>query len=169
MIVEIEIIRGDITAVDCEAIVNAANNHLWMGSGVAGAIKRKGGEVIEKEAMAQGPIAVGQAVATGAGKLPYKYIIHAAGMGQDLRTDFETVYKVTRNSLLLADRLGIGSVAFPAIGTGVGGLEATACAEAMIKAVKETSEELKSLARVAFVLFDREAFQAFRAEAELQD
>jgi O-acetyl-ADP-ribose deacetylase (regulator of RNase III) len=169
MKIEIEIIQGDITSTICEAIVNAANNHLWMGSGVAGAIKRKGGEVIEKEAMAQGPIAVGQAVATGAGKLPYKFIIHAAGMGQDLRTDVETVYKVTRNSLLLADRLGIGSVAFPAIGTGVGGLAAAACAEAMIKAVKETSEELKSLARVAFVLFDREAFQAFRAEAELHD
>ncbi|MEP0829276.1 MAG: macro domain-containing protein [bacterium] len=169
MTVAIEILQGDITSTICEAIVNAANNHLWMGSGVAGAIKRKGGEEIEKEAMAQGPIAVGQAIATGAGKLPYKYIIHAAGMGQDLRTDVETVYKVTRNSLLLADRLGIGSVAFPAIGTGVGGLEAAACAEAMIKAVKETSEELKSLARVAFVLFDREAFQAFRAEAELQD
>ncbi|MEW6015447.1 MAG: macro domain-containing protein [Candidatus Zixiibacteriota bacterium] len=169
MKIEIEIIQGDITSTICEAIVNAANNHLWMGSGVAGAIKRKGGEVIEKEAMAQGPIAVGQAVATGAGKLPYKFIIHAAGMGQDLRTDVETVYKVTRNSLLLADRLGIGSVAFPAIGTGVGGLAAAVCAKAMIKAVKETSEELKSLARVAFVLFDREAFQAFRAEAELQD
>lgn len=165
MKVIVEVIQGDITSTDCEAIVNAANNHLWMGSGVAGAIKRKGGEVIEKEAMAQGPIAVGQAVATGAGKLPYKYIIHAAGMGQDLRTDVETVYKVTRNSLLLADRLGIGSVAFPAIGTGVGGLEAAACAEAMIKAVKDSHEALKHLSRVIFVLFDHDTYQTFLAEA----
>lgn len=166
MKIAIKIIQGDITSTDCEAIVNAANNHLWMGSGVAGAIKRKGGEVIEKEAMAQGPIAVGQAVATGAGRLPCKYIIHAAGTGQDLRTNEKIIYEVTRNSLLLADRLAIGSLAFPALGAGVGGIPPDVCAAAMMMAVSDSAEALKHLSRVIFVLFDREAYQAFLAEAE---
>ncbi|MCK4632673.1 MAG: macro domain-containing protein, partial [candidate division Zixibacteria bacterium] len=78
----IEIIQGDITQVDCEAIVNAANNELWMGAGVAGAIKQSGGQVIEEEAINKGPIMPGQAVFTGAGKLPHKMVIHAAVMGQ---------------------------------------------------------------------------------------
>lgn len=166
MKIAIEIIQGDITSTDCEAIVNASNNHLWMGSGVAGAIKRKGGEVIEQEAMAQGPIAVGQAIATGAGNLPYKYIIHAAGMGQDLRTNEKIIYDVTRNSLLLADRLEIGSLAFPALGAGVGGIPLDGCAAAMMMAVSDSAETLKHLNRVTFVLFDREAYQAFRSEAD---
>ncbi|MBX6754861.1 MAG: macro domain-containing protein, partial [Thermorudis peleae] len=77
----IEAIIGDITQVDVEAIVNAANTDLWMGGGVAGAIKRAGGEEIEREAMAQGPIPLGEAVVTGAGRLPYRGVIHAAAMG----------------------------------------------------------------------------------------
>ena len=77
----LEVVIGDITTVDTEAIVNAANTGLWMGSGVAGAIKRAGGEEIEREAVSKGPIRVGEAVATGAGRLPYKAVIHAAAMG----------------------------------------------------------------------------------------
>lgn len=77
----IELVRGDITWVDTEAIVNAANNQLWMGAGVAGAIKRAGGEEIEREAVAQGPIEVGESVVTAAGRLPHRYVIHAAAMG----------------------------------------------------------------------------------------
>jgi len=161
MSLKIEIMEGDITAAPCEAIVNAANNHLWMGSGVAGAIKRKGGEEIEREAMGQGPIDIGEAVATTAGKLPFKYIIHAAGMGQDLRTDKEIVYRVTVNTLLLADRLGMKSLAFPAIGTGVGGLSISACASAMFAAVHGCSSRLTVLQKVVFVLFGREAYLAF--------
>lgn len=76
---KIEILQGDITEADVEAIVNAANNHLWMGSGVAGAIKAKGGIEIEQDAMSKGPIDVGEAVESTAGKLPYKYIIHPPG------------------------------------------------------------------------------------------
>ena len=83
----ISILQGDITAVEADAIVNAANNRLWMGGGVAGAIKRKGGKSIEDEAVRLGPIPIGEAVATTAGNLNAKYVIHAAGMGTDLRTD----------------------------------------------------------------------------------
>ncbi|RKX23446.1 MAG: Appr-1-p processing protein, partial [Candidatus Zixiibacteriota bacterium] len=137
MDLDVKIIQGDITEADTEAIVNAANNHLWMGSGVAGAIKAKGGIEIEKEAVSKGPIEVGNAIDSTAGKLPYRCIIHAAGMGQDLKTDEKVVYKTTVNSLLLADRLKLKSIAFPAIGTGVGGLSITDCARAMHRALDE--------------------------------
>jgi len=157
----IVIAQGDITEADTEAIVNAANNHLWMGSGVAGAIKRKGGIEIEQDAMSKGPIEVGQAVESTAGRLPYKYVIHAAGMGQDLRTDEKIVYQVTRNSLLLADRLKLKSIAFPSIGTGVGGFPVEKCAEKMIGAVKDLEQSFNSLERVVFVLFGASAYQAF--------
>ena len=163
MSVEIEVRQGDITEADTESIVNAANNHLWMGSGMAGAIKRKGGVEIERDAVAKGPIKVGEAVESVAGKLPYKYVIHAAGMGQDLRTDEHIVYEVTKNSLLLADRLKLKSIAFPAIGTGVGGFPLELCADRMVGAARELSGELKSVARVVFVLFDKAGFDAFNA------
>ena len=169
MPVKIEIVEGDITEAKAEAIVNAANNHLWMGAGVAGAIKRNGGVEIEEEAMAKGPIEVGQAVESTAGRLPYKYIIHAAGMGQDLRTDEKKVYEVTCNSLLLADRLGLKSLAFPSIGTGVGGFPVDKCAEKMIGAVKDVESQLKSLERVIFVLFGNPAYEAFASELNKYD
>jgi O-acetyl-ADP-ribose deacetylase (regulator of RNase III) len=164
MNVSIETIQGDITASKAEAIVNAANNHFWMGSGVAGAIKRKGGQVIEDEAIKKGPVSVGQAVATTAGQLPYKYIIHAAGMGQDLRTDEKIVYETTVNTLLLADGLNLSSLAFPAIGTGVGGLSPQACARAMKKAIHDTDVKLRHLKTVHFVLFDDVTYGIFKKE-----
>src|SRR5213594_3069314 len=87
----LRVVEGDITAVDADAIANAANNHLWMGAGVAGALKRAGGDEIEREAVAKGPIEIGEAVATGAGRLRAQYVIHGAVMGQDLRTDADLV------------------------------------------------------------------------------
>ncbi len=164
MKIKIEILQGDITESGTEAIVNAANNHLWMGSGVAGAIKREGGQVIEDEAVKKGPVPVGQAVETTAGGLPFKYILHAAGMGQDLRTSAEIVFETTVNTLLLADRLKLKSVAFPAIGTGVGGLSLELCARNMKKAIEETSVGFQHLEKVQFVLFDKSTFDTFRKE-----
>ncbi len=164
MPIKIEVKQGDITQADTEAIVNAANNHLWMGSGVAGAIKSKGGIEIEKDVMSKGPIDIGQAVESTAGKLPFKYIIHAAGMGQDSYTDENIVHEVTKNSLLLADKLGLKSIAFPAIGTGVGGFSVELCAQKMIGATRELSDQFKSLERVVFVLFDKASFDTFEKE-----
>jgi O-acetyl-ADP-ribose deacetylase (regulator of RNase III) len=157
----IEVVRGDITQVDTEAIVNAANNHLWMGAGVAGAIKRAGGEVIEKEAVKKGPIMPGEAVYTGAGKLPYKMVIHAAVMGQDLRTSDELIRKATIASLNIAERMKIASIAFPAFGTGVGRFPMTACANIMLKAVQGYQTQSKHIERVVFCLFDELGYKVF--------
>ena len=117
---EFKIVRGDITEFAVEAIVNAANNELWMGGGVAGAIKRKGGQCIEDEALKQGPIEVGGAVATSAGALKSKYVIHAATMGMDFKTDELKVRSSCASALKEAERLKVRSIAFPALGCGVG-------------------------------------------------
>jgi O-acetyl-ADP-ribose deacetylase len=153
---------GDITESDAEAIVNAANNQLWMGSGVAGAIKRLGGEEIEREAIKLGPIEIGEAVATSAGKLPQKYVIHAAAMGRDLRTDENKINNATKNALLRAEELGIGSIDFPALGTGVGGFSSDIAARLMIHTTKEFLKTSKSVTRVGFILFDSATFDSFK-------
>jgi uncharacterized protein (DUF433 family) len=100
------VIEGDITALEVDAIANAANNALWMGAGVAGAIKRAGGDEIEREAVAKGPIEVGEAVAAGAGRLAAKWVIHGAVMGQDLRTDAGELFLDRYGELLHLSRSG---------------------------------------------------------------
>src|SRR5215813_8173863 len=95
----IETQQGDISQAAVDAVVNAANNHLWMGAGVAGALKRAGGSEVEREAVAKGPVEIGEAVVTSGGALPAKYVIHAAVMGQDLTTDRSKIGRATRNSL----------------------------------------------------------------------
>jgi O-acetyl-ADP-ribose deacetylase (regulator of RNase III) len=166
---EIEITKGDITEAATEAIVNAANNHLWMGAGVAGAIKRKGGIEIEREAVSKGPVKVGEAVITGAGRLKARYVIHAAGMGQDLQTDARKVKDATRSSLELAESHKISSIAFPAIGTGVGGFPASECAKIMVGEAASFLRKSRSLRKVTFVLFDKSTEDAFRAVLKSQE
>ena len=162
MAVTIEVTRGDITATNTEGIVNAANNRLWMGSGVAGAIKSKGGKVIEEEAMALGPVIPGEAVHTGAGKLPFKCVIHGAVMGQDLRTSDKLIRQTTIACLNLADKLGLESVAFPAFGTGVGGFPMKACANVMVEAVRTWGDLARRVKRVQFCLFDDVGYGLFK-------
>ena len=155
---ELEVVSGDIAAVEVDAIANAANDRLWMGAGVAGALKRAGGEEIEREAMAQGPIPVGTAVATGAGALAARYVLHGAVMGQDLRTSADLIARTTRACLALADELGCRSLALPAFGTGVGGFPLDACAELMVAEAR--AFEPTSLERVVFAVFgDASAFE----------
>jgi len=166
--IEIEVYRGDITQLELDALVNAANNRLWMGGGVAGALKRAGGREIEAEAVKKGPIPIGEAVATGAGGLKAKYIIHAAVMGQDLKTDAENIRQATLSSLLRGDELGIKSIAFPALGTGVGGFPLGECARIMISQVRQYSAKKTGLERVVFVLYDEPAYQAFGQELDRQ-
>jgi O-acetyl-ADP-ribose deacetylase (regulator of RNase III) len=156
---KIRLVKGDISSTEVEAVVNAANNHLWMGAGVAGALKRRGGQEIEDEAVKKGPIPVGDAVETGAGALPSRYVIHAAVMGQDLRTNEKIIRKATRNVLELAESLGVKSVAFPALGTGVGGFPLKRCAQAMLEEVLNYSGSLE----VVFVLYSEESFSIFRS------
>ena len=160
---EILFVRGDIAQQEADGIVNAANNHLWMGAGVAGAIKRAGGREIEAEAVAKGPIAIGEAVATGASRLKACYVIHAAVMGQDLRTDAEKIRRASQTTLRRADELGLRSIAFPALGTGVGGFSLDECARVMLDAVEaHAAAGTTSLEQVIFVLYDAPALQAFQ-------
>ncbi len=162
--VALEIVPGDITELEVDAIVNAANNELWMGSGVAGAIKRVGGEGIEKEAMALAPIAVGEAVATTGGALKAKWVIHAAVMGQDLKTDAAIIAQATTSSLAVADRCGAKSIALPAFGTGVGGFPLYACASIMVGEVRRYLENHKKtgLKRVVLSVYSDASKAAFK-------
>jgi O-acetyl-ADP-ribose deacetylase (regulator of RNase III) len=156
---KLEVVDGDIAALAVDAVANAANDHLWMGAGVAGAIKRAGGDEIEREVVAKGPIPVGDAVATGAGKLPAKWVIHGAVMGQNLRTSAQLVERTTRSVLRLADELGAESLALPAFGTGVGGFPLEECARLMVGAAR--AHEPRTLRRVVFAVFGEEARRAF--------
>ena len=153
--------EGDITEIKADAIVNAANNRLWMGGGVAGAIKRKGGKIIEDEAVKLGPIPIGEAVVTSAGKLNARYVIHAAGMGTDLKTDEDKIKNATLNSLRRAKELKIESIAFPSIGTGVGGFPLEKAAEIMLRAIITYAKEETSLSRIIIVLYGEKAFDKF--------
>jgi O-acetyl-ADP-ribose deacetylase len=156
----LEVVEGDITELEVDAVANAANNELWMGAGVAGAIKRAGGAEIEQEAVAQAPIALGQAIATGAGNLRAKHVVHAAVMGQDLQTSAELISQATRRTLEVADELGAHSLAMPAFGTGVGGFPIERCAELMVTEAR--AFEPANLERVVFAVFGHDAEHAFR-------
>jgi len=159
---EIKVVIGDITEIRADAIVNAANNKLLMGGGVAGVIKKKGGKVIEEEALKKGPIKIGEAVATSAGELAAKYVIHAATMGMDFKTDETMIRDACRNSLKLAVELKINSIVFPALGCGTGGFPLLASAKIMAQEVlKLLREEDTALKEIIFCLYDREAFTVF--------
>jgi len=159
--ITIRILEGDICDRDVDAIVNAANSQLWMGGGVAGAIKRRGGGAIEKEAVAKGPIPIGESVATGAGTLKAKHVIHAAVMGADLATDAGKIRRAALSALALAGQLGLRSIAFPALGMGVGGFPFDECARIMRQALADQASKETSVSTVEFVLFGRDAREAF--------
>jgi len=156
--------QGDITEMDVDAIVNAANNDLILGAGVAGAIYRKGGDAIQQECNEIGSIPVGYAAITGAGKLKSRYVIHAASMGLGgVRTTSKSLHTSTAHSLRIAAERKLQSIAFPAVGTGVSGFPLDECARIMLS---ETIEHLKgesSLESVYFILFDARARDAFQS------
>ncbi len=137
-------VEGDITEFDGDAIVNAANSLMIMGGGVAGAIKRKGGVEIEKEAMEKAPVPVGEAIATGGGKLKVKYVIHAPTMERPaMRIPPKNAYLSTKAALKKAKELGVKRIAFPLMGTGVGGLTIDEAVKEMLKAIKEECEGME--------------------------
>lgn len=158
----IEVMQADITSLAVDAIVNAANNHLILGSGVAGAIRTKGGPSIQEECNRIGPIKVGEAAITGAGKLPAKHVIHAASMGDEPVSE-RSLRDSVRNSLLKAEEAKLASIAFPAIGTGVGGFPVERCAEIMIElAEQHLKGKSHGINRVVFALFgesDKKVFE----------
>ena len=159
--ITLEIADGDIAAEATDAVVNAANNHFWMGAGVAGALKSRGGPGIETEAMAKGPVEPGESVITSGGRLNARHVIHAAVMGQDLVTSAAIIDRATRSALALAERHALASISFPAFGTGVGGFALDECSRIMIGAVRAEAASLKSVRRVRFVLFGQAAYRAF--------
>jgi O-acetyl-ADP-ribose deacetylase len=158
-VLELEVREGDIATVEADAIANAANDRLWMGAGVAGALKRAGGDEIEREAMAIGGIPLGSAVATTAGRLPARWVIHGAVMGQDLRTDADLIRRTTRSCLELAEELGCRSLALPAFGTGVGGFPLAECARLMVEEARIFPARV--LERGIFAVYGSEAYEAF--------
>ena len=155
--------QGDITEMGVDAIVNAANNDLMLGAGVAGAILRKGGKVIQEECNAIGSIPVGYAAITGAGKLKTRFVIHAASMGLGgIRTTAKTLRTSTAHSLRLASDRKLKSIAFPAIGTGVSGFPMEECAQIMLAEVIQHLQNGSSLETVYFVLYEPRAHSAFQ-------
>jgi len=162
----LEAIDGDITEYAGDAIVNAANNQFWMGGGVAGAIKRKGGIVIEQEAISQGSKPVGQSIVTGAGSLKASFVIHAAVMGQDLQTDSRKVRAATESALKLAESKGMESIAFPALGTGVGGFPMGQAAKIMVGEASRFLKIAKKLKKITFVLYGSDAYDCFATEIQ---
>lgn len=156
--------QGDLTEMDVDAIINAANNDLKLGGGLAGVIRRKAGPSVQGECDEIGAIPVGGAAITSAGKLKARHIIHAASMQLGGLTTGHALRASTAHSLRIAAEKGLRTIAFPAIGTGIGGFPLSECAAIMLK---ETVEHLKtptSLEKVYFILFDKPALSAFEKE-----
>ena len=161
--------QGDLTEMETDAIVNAANNDLILGAGVAGAIRRKGGDAIQQECDAIGSIPIGFAAITGGGNLKAKYVIHAASMGLGSLTTPETLRGSTGHALRLAAERGLKTIAFPAVGTGIAGFPMKECAEIMLQEAAEHLRNGSSLETIYFVLFDEQATGIFeRARKRLQ-
>jgi len=160
--VRIVVLTDDITKQEVDAIVNPANSLLVMGGGVAGAIRRVGGKEIEDEAVKHAPVRLGEAVATGAGKLKAKYVIHAPTMERPaMSIGKKNVSLSIKGALKCAEGLDIRSIAFPGMGTGVGGLSLEEAARAMVKEVKEHIDKRTNLKQIVFIGFKEDLTHAF--------
>ena len=161
----IELVKGDITNLDVECIVNAANSNLKLGGGVAGAIRRRGGPSIQKECneivARRGRIPVGEAAITGGGNLKARYVIHAVGPVHGEGDEDNKLRRATVNSLKLADQYKIRSIAFPAISTGYFGLPKDRCARNMLRAAIEYIQKGTEIERIIFCLYDGETYRIF--------
>ena len=160
----VELTQGDITAWRGDAIVNAANTSLVLGAGVAGAIAKRAGPTVQREALEKAPVGLGEVARTRAGLLPAKFVIHAAVMGEDRKTDAGAISRATRAALENAEAIGLKSIAFPALGTGVGGMPYDEAARAMLRTTLKylSARETPRLKRVVFVLYDDAAAESFR-------
>ena len=163
--------QGDLTDMEVDAIVNAANNDLQLGGGVAGAIRRKGGEEIQRECNEIGPVPVGGAAITTGGKLKARYVIHAASMQLGGRTSAGSLRGSIAHSLRIAAQRNVKTIAFPAVGTGIAGFPMRECAEILLREVVEHLKRPTSIEKVHFVLYDDAALHAFEqvwSELQLQ-
>ena len=159
---DVEILQGDITEMDTDAIVNAANAQLVLGGGVAGAIRKKGGPSIQEECDRIGGTHVGGAVITGAGDLKASHVIHAVGPRMGEGDEDNKLRNATLNSLRVADEHSLKSIAFPAISTGIFGYPMDRCAKMMLSTAREYLEEKSGLQRVVFCLFGEEGYRTFQ-------
>ena len=158
---KIQFLKGDITEMAVDAIVNAANTDLMLGAGVAGAIRRKGGPRIQEECDRLGPVALGGAAVTTGGNLKALYVIHAASMRLGGHATASSLRLATRNTLERAEEKALKTIALPAIGTGVAGFPVEECARIMIAEILDHLKTRTSLERVYFVLYDGAALQVF--------
>ncbi len=158
---KIVLMQGDLTEMDVDAIVNAANNDLQLGGGVAGAIRRKGGDAIQRECDAIGSIPIGGAAITSGGKLRARFVIHATSMQLGGETTSRALRASTAHSLRIAAERELRSIAFPAVGTGIAGFPVSECAQIMLREVVAHLKTPTSVEKVYFVLFDSQALDAF--------
>jgi O-acetyl-ADP-ribose deacetylase (regulator of RNase III) len=159
----IELWNGDICDLEVDAIVNPANLSLWMATGVGGAIKRAGGDAIEFAAVRQAPVPLGGAIVTPAGSLAARAVIHAVSLDRDRRTSGPVIEAATRSAMARAREIGATSVAFPALGTGVGGFPLEDAARITVAAVRDELEQSPTIEHVIFALRGAAAYQAFGA------
>jgi len=164
----LELVEGDITEMDTDAIVNAANAQLVLGGGVAGAIRRKGGPEIQRECDKAGGTFVGGAVITTGGNLKARHVIHAVGPRMGEGGEDEKLKNANLNSLKLADENNLKSIAFPAISTGIFGFDIERCAEIMLQTTIDYLRAKTGLEKVVFCLFGRDAYQVFENELKEQ-
>lgn len=164
----LELAQGDITELNTDAIVNAANSSLILGAGVAGAIRTRGGPAIQQECDEIGGCPVGGAVITGGGNLKARYVIHAVGPRKGEGDEEEKLKNATLSSLKVADENGLKSVGFPAISTGVFGFPVERCAEIMLSGVIDYLQGETGLVRVVFCLYGEEAFGVFEGVLNLK-
>jgi O-acetyl-ADP-ribose deacetylase (regulator of RNase III) len=160
---ELEVVRGDVTKLEVDAVANAANTDLQHGGGVAKAISKAGGPEVQRESDEKAPIELGEAVETTAGDMPARYVIHAATMELGGPTSAEIIERATESTLEKAEELGCRSVALVAFGTGVGGFSMEEAAELMVAAARRHEGALE---RVVFAVQGEEAEQAFRSAAD---
>ncbi len=160
---DVQLWNGDICDLEVDAIVNAASTSLWMSTGVSGAIKHRGGDEIEFEAVRQGPVELGSAVVTGAGRLAARYVIHAVSLASDRRTDARAIEGATRSAFAQAERLGVESIAFPALGTGVGGFPLEDAAQIMVRTIHDEMSRARAVSQVVLALRGGAAYRVFEA------
>ena len=157
----LELLEGDITEMQTEAIVNAANAQLVLGGGVAGAIRRKGGPKIQEQCYKIGGTFVGGAVITTGGNLKAKHVIHAVGPRMGEGNEDEKLKNATLNSLKVADENNLKNISFPAISTGIFGFPIQRCAEIMLKTTIDYLKGQTALEKVVFCLFGQDSYQVF--------
>ena len=160
----IELWNGDICDLEVDAIVNAANLSLWMSTGVGGALKRAGGDTIEFAAVRQAPVPLGGAIVTPAGNLAAKAVIHAVSLDRDRRTSGPVIEAAVRSAMARAREIEATSIAFPALGTGVGGFPLEEAARIMVATVRDELGQSPTIEHVIFALRGAAAYDAFSAE-----